>query len=96
MLCVWWHGEQLWKKQEIAWHDEEDGWKCLCCCCKANLVVAHIINRVVGPEEDITKDPQRLSILGWQVSGHDANTAIAIVVLKRKKAQSLTSKSSSK
>lgn len=57
----------------------------LCCCCKTNLVVAHIIHRVVGPEEDITKDPQRLSILGWQIGGHNANAAIAIVVLWRKK-----------
>lgn len=40
----------------------------------------HIIDRVVLPEEDISKDPEGLSILGRQIGGLNPNGAVAIIL----------------
>lgn len=64
-----------------SWHYASIG---LCSSCKPNLVIAQIINGIVLPEEYITQDPERLSILRRQVGRHDANSAVATVLLKVK------------
>lgn len=69
------------ERREAVWHRTEEGGFHSCCRSEAHLVVAHVINRVVRPEEDVTKDPQGLPILGWQVSGPNANHAATICAL---------------
>lgn len=43
-------------------------------------VVAHAVDRIVGPEEDVPEDSQGLAILGGQVGGFDPHSAVAIVL----------------
>lgn len=47
---------------------------------KAHPVVSHVVDGIVGPEEDIAEDPKGLAILGGQVSGLDPHGAVAIVL----------------
>lgn len=48
---------------------------------EAHLVVAHVVDGVVGPQEDVAEDPQRLPVLGGQVGGLDPDGAVAAVAL---------------
>lgn len=48
---------------------------------EAHTVVGAVIDRVVLPQEDITKDPQGLSVLRGQVCGADAHHAVLVAVL---------------
>lgn len=54
---------------------------------KAHPVVAQVIDGVVGPEEDVPKDPQGLAILGGHVGGLDPQHAKAVVVLHNTEGQ---------
>lgn len=50
---------------------------------KAHLVVAHVIDGVVDPQEDIPKNPEGLPSLGGQVGGLNPNSAVVAVALSR-------------
>lgn len=51
---------------------------------KAHPVVPHVVDRVVGPEEDVPEDPQGLAILGGQVGGLHTQVAVAIGLRDRR------------
>lgn len=48
---------------------------------EAHPVVGHVEDGVVGPEEDISEDPQWLAILGGHVGGLESQHALAVCLL---------------